>query len=286
MQVKLICSDIDGTLLNKNRELSPKTILVIKELSQIPFILISSRMPQAMKHLQGELSINHLPLIAYNGGLILEGEEVLHSTEISNKLTESVCNFSANTNIHTSLYHGYNWFVPEMDYWANRESNNTKVRPQVQDIDRTLVQWKEKNIGAHKIMCMGDENEIDSLARYIEENHSDQIIGYRSKPTYLEISPVTISKKTAISTLIDLKYAELSLESVLAFGDNYNDIEMLTAVGTGVAVQNAISEVLAVADEITLSNIEDGVATFLEKQMQVLSSSKKGFNVESIKTQH
>ena len=272
MQAKLICSDIDGTLLNIDRELSPKTITVIKELSRIPFILISSRMPQAMKHLQGELDISHLPLIAYNGGLILEGEEVLQSTEISIKLTESICNFSANTNIHTSLYHGYHWFVPEMDYWANRESNNTKVKPQVQDIDKTLVQWKEKNIGAHKIMCMGDENEIDTLANYIEEHHSDQIIGYRSKPTYLEISPVTISKKTAIAALLDLKYPELSLENVLAFGDNYNDIEMLAAVGTGVAVQNAISEVTAVADEITLSNIEDGVAIFLENSF-VLSGS-------------
>ncbi len=272
MQVKLICSDIDGTLLNIKRELSPKTIRVIKELSQIPFILISSRMPQAMKHLQGELSINHLPLIAYNGALILEGEDVLHSTEISNKLTDSVCNFSTNTNIHTSLYHKHNWFVPEMDYWANRESNNTKVRPHIQDIDKTLVQWKEKNIGAHKIMCMGDENEIDNLASFIEENHVDQIIGYRSKPTYLEISPVTISKKTAIATLLDIKYAELSLESVLAFGDNHNDIDMLTGVGTGVAVQNAISEVIAAADEITLSNIEDGVATFLEKKLMVSTS--------------
>ncbi len=173
MQVKLICSDIDGTLLNINRELSSKTKRVIKELSHIPFILISSRMPQAIIHLQKELGINQLPLIAYNGGLILEGETVLHSTEISNKLTDSVCNFSANTNIHTSLYHGHHWFVPEMDYWANRESNNTKVMPQVQDIDKTLVQWKEKNIGAHKIMCMGDEitssNIEDGVAIFLEK---------------------------------------------------------------------------------------------------------------------
>jgi len=271
MQVKLICSDIDGTLLNINRELSPKTIAVIKELSQIPFILISSRMPQAMQHLQGELNINHLPLIAYNGGLIMEGEEVLHSTEISIELTESICNFSANTNIHTSLYHGQNWFVPEMDYWANRESNNTKVRPQVQDIERTLVLWKEKNIGAHKVMCMGEKNEIDELVKYIEENFSDEIIGYRSNATYLEISPAVVSKKTAVETLLQLKYPKIDLHNVLAFGDNYNDIDLLTAVGKGVAVQNAISEILAIADQTTLSNIDDGVATFLEKEL-ILSS--------------
>ena len=116
MQTKLICSDIDGTLLNKHRELSDKSISVIKDLKHLPFILISSRMPQAMQHLQKELDINGLPLIAYNGGLIIKGEEILQSTEINIEITESLCNFTANTNIHSSLYHGYTWFVPEMDF--------------------------------------------------------------------------------------------------------------------------------------------------------------------------
>jgi len=267
MQTKLICSDIDGTLLNIDRELSPKSISVIKELASIPFILISSRMPQAMQHLQKELDITDLPLIAYNGGLIVQGDEILHSTEINIQITESLCNFCENTNIHTSLYNGNNWFVPEMDYWANRERNNTKVKPQLQDIERTLVLWKENNIGAHKVMCMGEKNEIDELANFIKENYSNEIIGYRSKATYLEISPVIVSKKTAVEKLLQLKFPELSLADVLAFGDNYNDIDLLTAAGRGVAVKNAINEVLAVADETTLSNIDDGVATFLEKEL-------------------
>jgi Cof subfamily protein (haloacid dehalogenase superfamily) len=267
MQIKLICSDIDGTLLNIHRELSGKSISVIKDIKHLPFVLISSRMPQAMQHLQKELDIIDLPLIAYNGGLILEGDEILDSTEIPIEITESLCDFSSNTNIHTSLYNGYNWFVPEIDYWANRESNNTKVTPQVQDIERTLVHWQENNKGAHKIMCMGEKNEIDALAAFIDENYQDEIIGYRSKATYLEISPASISKKTAIETLLQLKYPELSLSDVLAFGDNYNDMDMLKEVGIGVAVQNAISEVLAVADRTTLSNIDDGVATFLEKEL-------------------
>ena len=58
MQIKLICSDIDGTLLNKDRELSKRTISAVKNISPTPFILISSRMPQAMSHLQEELMIS------------------------------------------------------------------------------------------------------------------------------------------------------------------------------------------------------------------------------------
>jgi len=264
MQTKLICSDIDGTLLNKDRELSTKTIEVIKDITPMPFILISSRMPQAMEHLQEELDITHLPLICYNGGLIIDGEEIVHSTEINLDITKALVDFCSNTEIHSSLYHGREWYVPGMDFWANRESNNTKVIPVAQALDITLENWEIEEKGAHKIMCMGEPSELDALVSFIENNYHDQIIGYRSKPTYLEISPKSISKKTSLETLLDLQYPELGLHNVMAFGDNYNDIDMLSAVGVGVAVENAIAEAKDAADHKTVCNIDDGVALFLE----------------------
>lgn len=264
MQTKLICSDIDGTLLNKERELSTKTIAAIRDIAHMPFILISSRMPQAMEHLQEELDITHLPLICYNGGLIVDGEEVVHSTEINLDITKALVDFCSDTEIHSSLYHGREWYVPEMDFWANRESSNTKVIPVVQPLEITLDNWKSERKGAHKMMCMGEPYELDTLVRFIEENYNDQIIGYRSKPTYLEISPKSISKKTSLETLLKHQYPEMGLHNVMAFGDNYNDIDMLGAVGVGVAVENAIAEAKDAADHRTACNIEDGVALFLE----------------------
>lgn len=264
MQTKLICSDIDGTLLNKDRELSNKTIEVIKDIAPIPFILISSRMPQAMEHLQEELDITHLPLICYNGGLILDGDKVVHSTEIHLNIAKALVHFCSDTQIHSSLYHGREWYVPGMDFWANRESNNTKVIPVSQALEMTLDQWSSEGKGAHKIMCMGDPAELDALVHFIENNYRDHIIGYRSKPTYLEISPKSISKKTSLETLLDLHYPELGLHNVMAFGDNYNDVDMLSAVGVGVAVENAIDEAKHVANHKTACNIDDGVALFLE----------------------
>ncbi len=265
MQTKLICSDIDGTLLNKDRELSEKTIQEIKRLSHVPFILISSRMPQAMVHLQKQLNNTHLPIIAYNGGLIIDNGAVLDTTEITANTGEAIAKFCETTTIHISLYHNDEWYVPEMDYWAKREQNNTKVDPTVKSITETLKTWRIEGKGAHKIMCMGDEKEIDTLVTFIEQNLNDEVIPYRSKPTYLEISHRKISKKTAIRTLLNLRYPKVSFENILAFGDNYNDIEMLKAVGVGVAVKNAKEEVLAIADEITETNKEDGVAIFLKK---------------------
>ena len=263
MKIKLICSDIDGTLLNKERELSKRTIVAIKNIHHIPFILISSRMPQAMFHLQQELDSVHLPMIAYNGGLILDNNKVLHSTEIDAVSIKSIVEFCKSTTIHISLYHKDEWYVPALDYWAKREQNNTKVTPQVNPLKETIAKWQKEEKGAHKIMCMGDVKEIDSLVLFLEKEFPE-IVGYRSKPTYLEISHASISKKTAIEFLLKAKYPNLSVEDVLAFGDNYNDVEMLKSVGLGVAVQNAREEVLAVANQITAGNKEDGVAIFLE----------------------
>lgn len=264
MNIKLICSDIDGTLLDKNRELSIKTIAIIKKLSTIPFILISSRMPKAMLHLQQELGITNLPMIAYNGGLIVHNGKVLDTTEINNNITENITAFCKDTNIHISLYHNDEWYVPTMDYWAKREQNNTKVTPQVNSIIETLANWNKEQKGAHKVMCMGEEKEIDTLVSFINNNYNDSIIGYRSKPTYLEISPKNTSKKIAIELLLKMNYPDLNLENVMAFGDNYNDIEMLKHVGIGVAVSNAKEDVLTIAKYRTNSNKEDGVALFLE----------------------
>jgi Cof subfamily protein (haloacid dehalogenase superfamily) len=266
MKTKLFCSDIDGTLLNKDRELSERTITAIKNLSKIPFILISSRMPKAMAHLQEELNTENLPVIAYNGALILDQKEVLHSTEIGVDIIREIVDSSAQTGLHISLYHKNEWYVPELDFWAKREWNNTKVEPKVQLISRTLDKWKQEDKGAHKIMVMGDEQEIDSLEEWMKELKNKTIVGYRSKPTYLEIAPRSVSKKTAIQELIQQKYPKIRFSEITAFGDNYNDMEMLESVGIGVAVANAKKEVIAIADVHTDTNKNDGVAKYLEKE--------------------
>ncbi len=265
MNYKLICTDIDGTLLNKDRELSEATISEVQRISPIPFVLISSRMPKAMRHLQEQFKNTTTPIIAYNGGLILNNDTVLHSTVIDNTVLFEIINQCAKTSIHLSLFYANEWYVPSMDFWAQREANNTKVTPIIKSNLAVLSQWKNEGKGAHKIMCMGDEDEIEFLYNWLGKSYSNEIILYRSKPTYIEISHQSISKKTAIEVLLKNCYSEISMENVVAFGDNYNDIEMLKAVGLGVAVANAKEEVLKIANKITDTNKNDGVAKVLKE---------------------
>ncbi|GAA4274393.1 Cof-type HAD-IIB family hydrolase [Aquimarina gracilis] len=268
MQHRIVFSDIDGTLLNPERELSALTISEIKRIKDsIPVILISSRMPSAMTHLQKELDILNQPLICYNGGLILVDKTPIHSTVIPLEILEELAIFNKSQKVHLSLYHNDDWFVPEMDFWANREANNTKVTPIVRSTNEVVQDWKSQQKGAHKIMCMGEETYIDDAYSFLQENFADKLHLYRSKPTYIEVANKNISKLTAIEVLLQTHF-NIPITQAVAFGDNYNDVEMIKAVGTGVAVANAKPETKEVANVITLPGKEDGVAMFIKNNIK------------------
>ncbi len=267
MPYRIVFSDIDGTLLNSDRELSEFTISEIKRIkNNIPVILISSRMPSAMTHLQEELDIINFPIICYNGGLVLVDGKPIHSTFIGTNIIQQLHDFNEGNNVHISLYYNDDWFVPKMDFWANREQQNTKVTPVIKPTSDVIQDWKAQNRGAHKIMCMGDEAYIDKTFSFLETHFGDTLHLYRSKPTYIEIAHKDISKLTAIELLLDT-YFKIPISDAVAFGDNYNDIAMIEAVGTGVAVANAKPETLKVANVVTLSGKEDGVATFIKNNI-------------------
>lgn len=271
MAVKAICTDIDGTLLDSRRELSDRTIAAIKKVSsKIPIILASSRMPSAMTHLQKQLAILHYPLIAYNGGYVIyyaEGSvnpQVFESVFIPADVCAEMLSLIEKTSIHASLYFEDNWYAPAMDYWAEREEKITKVEPVIKDPNKVVEGWMATNSGAHKVMFMGPEEEMNVLEKQLGEQLGNHLNIYRSRPTYLEIAAKQISKGTALELLLRKMYG-LKPEDAMSFGDNYNDIDLLKISGLGIAVSNAREEVKAIAGEITLKSIDDGVAVAIEK---------------------
>jgi Cof subfamily protein (haloacid dehalogenase superfamily) len=266
MNIRAICSDIDGTLLNSERDLSLRLKSVINLFpKEFPVILASSRMPDAMRHLLRDLDKLAEPLIAYNGGFVLDKSgNVLDSVEIPLDLVAKILEMTRKTEIHVSLYHGENWYEPKEDYWAKREIQNTKVEPTWMSGESVLDLWANYDLGAHKVMVMGDSNEISWLFGELHLAYSSDLHLYRSKDTYIEIAPRKISKATALKLVLDNLY-DFGMEDVIAFGDNYNDIDLIQKVGWGVAVANARPEVKAVAKEVTLHHKEDGVAATLER---------------------
>ncbi|MBP5492272.1 MAG: HAD family phosphatase [Clostridiales bacterium] len=120
---------------------------------------------------------------------------------------------------------------------------------------------KPLNCCANKIAV---EMEDESVARRIAEKMGCRLQCYRGEKMYAFL-PKDSGKIAAIRAMAEQSGIELS--DIVAFGDDLNDIEMLSLCGTGVAVSNAIPEVLEVADQVTLSNDEDGVADWAEKNL-------------------
>ncbi|NEV93590.1 HAD family phosphatase [Psychroflexus sp. YR1-1] len=260
--IKLICSDIDGTLLNAERELSDKTISEIHKLrNKLPIVLISSRMPSAMRHLQKQLGILNQPLVAYNGGLISVDNTIKHSTTIPFELVRKIVGLNRK-GLHLSLFNADDWFAPQADRWTSREINNTKVNPILKTNEDVLELWKTNKTGAHKIMCMGEAEHVSEFYDELAHAFPEDLHLYRSKETYIEIAPRQISKKSAIEFLIASEF-DFDLSEVMSFGDNHNDIEMLEACGLGLAVGNAKDEAKRAADEVIGHAKEDGVAKFM-----------------------
>ena len=150
-----------------------------------------------------------------------------------------------------------------MDYWANREVISTKVIPSVSQHEVVLRNWENKKAGAHKVMCMGNATEIDKLLGLLTAAFPENLNLYRSKPTFMEITPRAVSKSTAFKYLLNFLLIDPS--EAVAVGDNYNDLEMLKDAGLGIAMGNSPDSVKQAADYVTLSNNDNGLAAAVRK---------------------
>ncbi|WPC39745.1 Cof-type HAD-IIB family hydrolase [Clostridium sp. JS66] len=263
---KMICLDIDGTLLNSKHRISPSTKEVIQIVSkemQIPIILVSARMPKGILFLLKELSISN-PIICYSGALIMDDKtNILSNVTIPILELKQVFKLTREMGIHISLYKDDEWYVEKIDEWAEQEGIITNMSPIIMSFTDLFDLWEKEDSGPNKILCMANQNELETLNAKIKDYNSNNLNIYFSKPTYLEMMPNNASKTSAIKVLCE-KYG-VQRPEVIAIGDNYNDINMIEFAGLGIAMGNAPNEVKQYADYITLSNDEDGVAEAIKK---------------------
>ncbi len=266
---KIIFSDIDGTLLDENRNIAPQTIEAYNRIKQhTDLVLISSRMPSGMTYFQEALNNRHTPLVCYNGGLVLknslnaflETSNILLDIVIPTETVRYINDLVRTIAVNLSVYSYNDWFTTKQDYWTAREEHNTKSKATLV----TPVFFEEKAINAHKIMVMGEKEHIDYIYKFLE-TEIPTIDLYRAKDTYIEIASKKTSKGMAVRRLLSTHYQDIEQKNTIGFGDNYNDIPLFDAVGYAVAVENARPELKAIAHEVTLSHKEHGVAAFLNK---------------------
>ena len=262
MEIKIIFSDIDGTFLTNNHEVTEKTQKAVKSLlaQNKKFVLVSARMPEAIYPITEKIGVK-IPVISYNGALILtEDEKILNDKKIlavdaKNILSEM---FKGWEDISVGYYSGRKWFVQKIDERIEYEIKSTKVQAEIKNFDELI----EKNILPNKIFVRCDPSICAEMEFELGKKFKNLNV-VRSAPHLLEVMDKSVSKAEGIKIL--LNHYGASKDEAIAFGDNYNDIEMLKYIPRSVAMANAPDGVRKYARFITDSNDDSGIYTYLLK---------------------
>lgn len=269
---ELIITDIDGTLLNKERAVAPETIAEIQRVWQshkIPTVLASGRSSRAMQEIKRNIGLTSFPMISFNGALIqgdLDGDgqsETLFSKTFSAEEAAQIYKLGIQGSVEVGLYSYDDWMVERIERWIEREISHVKIQPDITNHLNILEGWQESNRGLHKIMLTGETEDINRVEQQVRTAFDEQLKIYRSNPFIIEVCPNEVTKQTGVEFVS--QHMNIAPENIMALGDNMNDKAMLEFVGTGIAVANAKPAVKAIANDITDTNLELGVAKALRK---------------------
>ena len=261
--IKIILSDIDGTFLKDDKTPTELTTQAAKSVVArgLKFVFVSARMPEAIYPITDAIGMARPPVISYGGGLVLtEHEEIIFDKKMpadaAQKILAQMKNFWRDISIN--FYTGRRWFVQRIDERVQREMDITGATAELANFDDLF----SENILPNKIMVICEPPTCAEMERVLGENFPALNV-VRSAPFLLEVMDKSVSKATGIEVL--LKHYGFTLDEAIAFGDNYNDIEMLQLIPRSVAMANAPAPVQKLAAAVTDSNEDSGIYTYLVK---------------------
>ena len=265
MDYKLIALDIDGTLTNSNKEITPHTRYALLEAQNRGkrIILASGRHPIGIQPIANDLMLEKYGgfIMAFNGGKILNcatGETVVSKIFPVEYLSDIV-GVLKESNITINTYDDKNIISD------NKVNDYSYVE---RDILKTNMVVVDDFVGAikfdiNKLLLAGEPDEIDKYKEILSMRYDGLLDIYKSAPYFLEIMPFGVSKGSMLPLLLDK--LGFRREELMAFGDNYNDMTMIGYAGLGVAMGNSEEDIKKIADYVCESNDDDGIAKTIEK---------------------
>lgn len=260
---KLIFTDIDGTLINSEQNVTPKTRSAIRKqiIKGNVFIPVSARMPQAIMSAAGQIT-KSCPMISYNGALVLdEMGQPLNSEFMETKKAVEICTYIENKNNETAwnVYSGCNWY-----YSPGNNATLVKNEERIVRIKATPSSVpKISNLaGVHKVLIMGNPSSLDEEKKELTAKYPELFL-VKSAPNLLEVMLKGVSKGKAVKIMA--KAFNVKLDDCWGFGDNYNDEAMLNVVAHPFLMGNAPEDLKKRFTNTTLDNNHDGIAVVLDK---------------------
>lgn len=261
---RLIALDLDGTLTNHDKVVTPltRTALLRVQDEGVIIVLASGRPTYGIEPIAEclQLPLRGGYILSYNGGKIVDAKthDELFGQYLPANVIPLICRY-AQEHHHALLGYSGSEIITEIpdDPYVKEESRINKMN--VRKVDCLI-----DHLDPHptKLLMTGDPSDMMKAEEELAVALGDRMEVYRSAPFFLELVPKGIDKAQSLLRL--LGKLNLTAADMMAFGDGYNDLSMLKLAGVGVAMANAAPEVRANADYVTLSNEEDGVAAAIE----------------------
>lgn len=260
--IKLIVTDIDGTIVKSDNTLTPEMIKCLKDLNKkgIKIVLASGRMHPGVFPVAELLGLD-TPVISYQGAMVREfknSDKILWHKSISNDLTREIIDFLRQFNVHINLYSDDVLYTEDDnymdDYTYGRFVSYTKVE--------CFSDVKPGRI-SKLLVIEYDPEKIAKIKAALEKKFGSKLDLVLSTPFYLEITAKGATKGEAVKFLA--QHWGYDMSEILCCGDQDNDISMVEIAGVGVAMGNASKKLKKAADYICGTVDENGLTEAFER---------------------
>ena len=265
MTIRMIVTDLDGTLLLPDLSTSPRTRRAITAAQDAGILVVAATgrsvvdMPKVLPPQLRDLAVCSNGAVVYNATDDIVLAERPIAAEVCVVLIDSLLEVAPGTRFATLTRSGYD-LLPGPGYLGLMEPGNHGRNPE--DLEEVPMSGLSAQ-PAVKIIARHGELPLETLFELCEQVARVGVLPTTSGMQFIEISAAGVSK----ASTLELLAAEhgFTADEVLAFGDSANDREMLGWAGHGVAVANGTAPALATADEIAPANTDDGVAVVIER---------------------
>ncbi|MBD8638872.1 HAD family phosphatase [Sphingomonas sp. CFBP 13733] len=254
--IKLLVSDVDGTLVDKDKKVAPATVDAVKRLKAagLGFTIISARPRSGMMPIADLLGVDE-PMGAFNGGIVFKRDgTVIEHHMVDVDVVRGAMEIIGDAPVDTWI------FADDIWYASTDQGSHVDSERKASAQDPVIVADFTELLGkADKVTFVSDDEDLlrDLHARVAAKFDAQATI-VQSQTYYLDITPVAGNKGSGIEELADA--FGISLTQTAAIGDQANDIAMLKRARLAIAMGNAPQSVRDVAHEITTANDADGVA--------------------------
>lgn len=258
-KIKLIATDIDGTILKHNFQFNLEVKDCIKKLINdgIKVVLVTGRMYSATTYIAEELGLE-TPIVCYQGGLIRHNDKILYEKNLDSDCAKKIIHWAKKNDVHLNLYMNDKLYVEEDNTTIRRYTGERQAGYLVKSFEEVELNKINKLLA----IDFQDENRVTMWRDYLAAKYDD-IHVVKSMPYFCEICHSQARKSCAVDFLKD--YWNLKTEEILTIGDQDNDIDLLKSGGIKVAMGNATENLKAVADFITDTVGNNGFVNAIEK---------------------